>query len=141
MYLIFLLPRSNYPYQLSYKQLLIDVDATRICEEFLSTFESFQVNLITTSEDYALLWTVSVICGKWRARSRPFMTFKHILVVTNTSTVVCNICGKRITTGWFKMISTITFIRVFKLRIMLNDFNIVSNMNFSIFLMHQLPNL
>ena len=137
----FLFTRSNNPHQLTDQQHSIDADSTRIYVELFSTFEILQVSFLTMIEYYALPWKFAIIWVKWRVRPRPCMTFKHIIVVANTNIFVRNIGVKKITMGWFKMLSTITLIGVFKFNTLLVNFNIVSNTNFKILLMRQLPNL
>ena len=70
------LTRINNTHQLTNQQHSIDVDSTRICIEFLSTFGS----LITNIGDSSLFWSVAVKWGKWRARPRPCMTSRYILL-------------------------------------------------------------
>ena len=66
------------------------------------------------------------------------MTSKYITSMTNTS-IFYSIHSKNRTMRWFKILFVITFIGVFKLRIMLSDFKIFSNTMFFICLMHQIP--
>ena len=112
---------------------LINVDTTKDMCRVLVHIREF-VSLL--DHNYWRFFVVLDSCwhmGKWRAMPRPCMTFEYIFYVRNTSIFPCKIYVKRKKMGWFKILSIVTFIVVFKFRIMLSDFNILFWYRFHIF--------